>query len=228
MGNGSDKGPQEMNRIEEALKKTTDTRACVIADGALAGLADMFKASFPGATAAILVADPRTWKAAGEKSQAILEAAGTMTTKHIVEPGGAHFHSEYHYAAEVREAISSASAHLNIQTLVPVAIGSGVINDLTKRASGELGIGYMVVATAASVDGYSSFGAALVTPEGAKQTYACPAPRAILADIGVTKEFVLGKIDFAMLMRNRYNLLDLLFRVGKLHLFSDDVLNFKS
>ena len=77
----------------------------------------------------------------------------------------------------------------NNQTVlpVPVAVGSGVINDLTKRASGELGVPYMVVGTAASVDGYSSFGAALVSPEGAKQTYPCPAPRAIVADLDVMR-----------------------------------------
>ena len=70
---------------------------------------------------------------------------------------------------------------------VPVSVGSGVINDLTKRASGELNIAYMSVATAASVDGYSSFGAALRSPEGAKQTYACPAPRVIVADLDVMR-----------------------------------------
>jgi glycerol-1-phosphate dehydrogenase [NAD(P)+] len=37
------------------------------------------------------------------------------------------------------------------------------------------------------VDGYSSFGAAIRSPEGAKQTYACPAPRAILADLDVMR-----------------------------------------
>lgn len=170
-----------MNAIEKALRKTTDTRSCVIADGALAGLAEMFKASFPAAAAAIVVADPRTWNAAGERTKALLAAAGVTVSRHIVEPGGALFHSEYRYAVEVREAIRTAG------TPVPVAVGSGVINDLVKRASGELGVPYMVVATAASVDGYSSFGAALVTPEGAKQTYACPAPRAILADLDVLR-----------------------------------------
>jgi len=46
---------------------------------------------------------------------------------------------------------------------------------------------YMVCATAASVDGYSSFGAAIRSPEGAKQTYSCPAPRAIVADLDVMR-----------------------------------------
>jgi len=42
----------------------------------------------------------------------------------------------------------------------------------------------MCVATAASVDGYSSFGAS-ITYRDMKQTFTCPAPRAILADVGV-------------------------------------------
>ena len=170
-----------MTAIEKALAKATDTKVCVVADGAIGNLADMFRACFPDALAAIVVADPRTWSAAGEKAKDLLKASGIVVTRHLVEPGGKLFHAEYRYAAEVREAIRAAG------NVVPLAVGSGVINDLVKRASGELGIGYMVVATAASVDGYSSFGAALVSPEGAKQTYPCPAPRAILADLDILR-----------------------------------------
>ena len=42
----------------------------------------------------------------------------------------------------------------------------------------------MVAATAASMDGYAAFGAA-ITHEGFKQTFACPAPLAIVADVEV-------------------------------------------
>ena len=61
------------------------------------------------------------------------------------------------------------------------------MNDVVKRSAGELGVPYLVVATAASVDGYSSFGAALRSPEGAKKTYPCPAPRVIVADLDVIR-----------------------------------------
>lgn len=166
--------------IEEALRKATDTKACLIGDGVIGRVPSVFREQFPGKDAAILIADPRTWKAAGEKTAALLEAAGVKTSRHIVEPDGRTFHAEYRYVEGVRDAVEKTGA-------VPVAVGSGVINDLTKRAAGELGIPYMVVATAASVDGYSSFGAALVSPEGAKQTYPCPAPRAIVADLGVMR-----------------------------------------
>lgn len=166
--------------IEDALRKATDTKACLIGDGVIGRVPSVFREQFPGKDAAILIADPRTWKAAGEKTAALLEAAGVKTSRYIVEPDGRTFHAEYRYVEGVRDAVKTAVA-------VPVAVGSGVINDLTKRAAGELGIPYMVVATAASVDGYSSFGAALVSPEGAKQTYPCPAPRAIVADLGVMR-----------------------------------------
>lgn len=164
--------------IERALKRATDTKECIIGENALEAVGDVFKRNFPGAAAAVIIADPRTWKAAGEKVASLLTASGIAVKKHILEPDGKLFHGDYAYVPEVKAAIQNA---------VPVAVGSGVVNDLTKRAAGELGTPYMVVGTAASVDGYSSFGAALRSPEGAKQTYPCPAPRAIVADLDVMR-----------------------------------------
>ena len=133
------------------------------------------------------VCDPRTRAAAGERVEEMLKSAGVDVSEYILEPGGRTFHADYHYAAEVRDAIKAIGIEKDGRKIVPVAVGSGVVNDLTKLASGELGVPYMVCATAASVDGYSSFGAAIRSPEGAKQTYACPAPRAILADLNVMR-----------------------------------------
>ncbi len=177
----------EVDLIESALARATDTRACVIGDGVVSQTAGMFKAQFPGAKRAFVVCDPRTKAAAGDKVEALLSGAGIEVAEHVLEPGGNTFHADYRYAAEVREAIKAAGVEKGGTKIVPVAVGSGVVNDLVKLASGEIGIPYMVVATAASVDGYSSFGAAIRSPEGAKKTYACPAPRAILADLDVMR-----------------------------------------
>jgi len=65
-----------------------------------------------------------------------------------------------------------------------VAVGSGTLNDLTKLASHRNGRPYMVVATAASMDGYTAFGAS-ITYQGSKQTFSCPAPTAVVADLDV-------------------------------------------
>lgn len=143
-----------MDRIEEALRHATDTKACVIGDGALARVPALFGTWFPGAARAMVVADPRTWAAAGEQVAARLKAAGVETGSYILEPDGKTFHADYHYAAEVRDVLKARIAAEG--PLVPVAAGSGVVNDLVKLASGEIGIPYMVCATAASVDGYSS------------------------------------------------------------------------
>ena len=69
---------------------------------------------------------------------------------------------------------------------VPVAVGSGVINDIVKRASGMKEIPYCCVPTACSVDGYTSFGAAL-SVDGFKKTMPCPAPYAIAADLTILR-----------------------------------------
>ena len=58
---------------------------------------------------------------------------------------------------------------------IPVAVGSGTINDLTKLAAHRLGRPYMVVATAASMDGYTAYGASITYRES-KQTFDCLLP----------------------------------------------------
>ena len=173
--------------IEKALARATDTRACEIGDGVLEKVPSLFRTWFPSATQAVVVCDPRTRAAAGERVEALLAAAGVAVSEHVLEPGGKTFHGDYRYAEEVREAIRSVGGAAAGESLVPVAVGSGVVNDVTKRAAGELDIPYLTVGTAASVDGYSSFGAALRSPEGAKQTYLCPAPRVIVADLDVMR-----------------------------------------
>lgn len=171
--------------IDAALLKASDTKACVISNGALERVPGLFLEHFENAASAIIICDPRTLAAAGERVEELLKNSGVDVSRYVLEPDGKTFHADYFYVDEVRGAIASA-AKAGVMP-VPVSVGSGVINDLTKLASGELNIAYMSVATAASVDGYSSFGAALRSPEGAKQTYACPAPRVIVADLDVMR-----------------------------------------
>ena len=57
--------------------------------------------------------------------------------------------------------VESLQTNLAASQAIPVAVGSGTINDLTKLAAHRLGRPYMVVATAASMDGYTAYGASI-------------------------------------------------------------------
>ena len=169
-----------MSLIDEALKQTTDTKACVIRAGATEDAAKMFKELFPDARKAIIVEDPRTRQVAGARVEELLVAAGVECDRHVLCPGGEWFHAEYKWIDEVREVIRASGG-------VPVAVGSGTINDIVKRSSEEAGVRYMVVGTAASMDGYTSYGAA-ITKDGMKQTLACKAPLGCIVDSKVAAE----------------------------------------
>ncbi len=149
--------PDTKTMIEEALAKASDTKACEIGPGAVEAAAQMFHGLFEGQGRAIVVDDPRTRAVAGERVVALLKAAGLDVSEHVIHPDGSDFHATYAEVEGVREAIAAAGG------AIPVAVGSGVINDLVKRASGELDLRYMVVGTAASMDGYTAYGAAVPT-----------------------------------------------------------------
>ena len=164
-----------MTMIEEALTQTTDTKACEIGPGATEASAKMFRELFPDAKKAIVVDDPRTRAVAGERVISLLKALGLGVSEHVINPDGSDFHATYEKVEEVREVIAASGG------AVPVAVGSGVINDLTKRASDELGLRYMVVGTAASMDGYTAANSA-ITKDGMKQTMNCKAPLGCIVD----------------------------------------------
>jgi glycerol-1-phosphate dehydrogenase [NAD(P)+] len=163
-------------RINAALRDATDTQKVVIGDGVLGSVGDLFGQSF-GDRPAVVVADEHTWRVAGRRVQQHLQAAGRTTVEPYRFPPDTFVDAEYGNIERLGEALRAHDA-------VPVAVGSGSLNDLVKRASHELERPYMTVATAASMDGYTAFGAA-ITRGGYKQTMTCPAPRVVLADLDV-------------------------------------------
>jgi len=162
-------------RIAFALSVATDTRLFEMGRGASAQAPAVFKQFFPGRKA-LIVADVHTWPALGEKVYQLFQADGIPTGCHIIEEE--EFHAEWQYVERV-DALLDADPQA-----VLVSVGSGVINDLCKLSSHHHDQSYLTLPTAASVDGYSSFGAS-ITFQGAKQTFSCPAPVAIVADIDV-------------------------------------------
>lgn len=161
--------------VESALRAADETKFLRIAAHACDDTIEIFKGQFPGEKG-VIVSDRNTYRAVGEKIHGRLKEAGLeLAEPMVIDDAG--LYGNYRYVTQVRSYLAPLDA-------IPIAVGSGVINDLTKLASHELGRSYMCVATAASMDGYSAFGAS-ITKDGAKQTMACSAPRAIVADLGV-------------------------------------------
>ena len=165
----------KMSRVEEALKAANETCALRIGDGILGEVAGLFKEQFPGKKA-VVVADETTYRIAGKRVEEELQQAkiGVLPSFIFTDPD---LYAEYSYIDRLVDSLKQHDA-------IPVAVGSGTINDLTKLSSHLTGRRYMCVATAASMDGYTAFGAS-ITADGAKQTFSCPAPQAVLADISV-------------------------------------------
>ena len=59
-------------RLERALKRATDTKACVIGEDVLPQVVPLFREWFPGSSRAMVVCDPRTRAAAGERNEELL------------------------------------------------------------------------------------------------------------------------------------------------------------
>lgn len=161
-----------MDIIKEALTKTTDTKACVIGVGAMEKTPDMFKGLFPGKKA-VIVADKNTYKAAGEFVEGRMRKASVSLEDSFIF-NNPELYAEWTFVEELESYLKNREA-------IAIAVGSGVINDLTKLVSFRLGRKYMVVGTAASMDGYTAFGAS-ITRDGNKQTFSCPAPYGVIMD----------------------------------------------
>jgi glycerol-1-phosphate dehydrogenase [NAD(P)+] len=169
----------DYKRVEAALKEAAYTRCVTIGPGVLAAVAEAFTQCFEGSPA-VIVADENTWIVAGERVQARLDTSGLRVEAPIVFPGQPTLYADYDHVLELEEKLNNLDA-------IPVVVGSGTLNDVTKLAAYLSGRQYMVVATAASMDGYTAFGAA-ITKGGFKQTMSCPAPRAVLADLEVLSQ----------------------------------------
>lgn len=164
-----------MSKLEFALKAASQTRALRIGPGLLREVATLFEEQFPGKTA-VIIADVITFKVAGETIQQYLTEAGIKQLSPFIykDPD---IYASYSYVDELVDFLKTNDA-------IPIAVGSGTINDLTKLSSHLTGRQYLCVATAASMDGYTAFGAS-ITANGAKQTFSCAAPQACLADIDI-------------------------------------------
>ena len=174
------------NRFEALLQDAAQdtsfgrTRWIDIGSQILPRLVDFLIREFNGKVH-LLLCDPNTASIARECSN-LLEAANQTTRLVILEPP--HEHED---VVCDEETIASLVTFLNAsEQFHPIAIGAGTINDIAKMASFRTQRPYVVVPTAASMNGYTSTIAAVLA-DGVKRTLPCHQPIAIFADIDVVR-----------------------------------------
>ena len=125
----------------------------------------------------LLVSDENTYRVCGARAESLLgERIGACLTypaKPLLVPN--------------EEAVAQMEALVTKATDLILGVGSGVLNDLCKYVSHAHGLPYFIVATAPSMDGYASAGAAMLF-DGMKITTSANPPRAILADPAILKD----------------------------------------
>lgn len=163
--------------LARALAVSPETRCLELGRELLGSAPEVFRRCFK-AKPAIIVADTNTFRAAGQAVQEAFTSAALPCREPFVfaEP---NLYAEHTFGLRLEGVLKGTDA-------IPIAVGSGTINDLTKLAAHRTGRPYMVVATAASMDGYTAFGAS-ITYQSSKQTFTCPAPTAVVADLDVIR-----------------------------------------
>ena len=161
--------------IRSAVAQSQKIDAIVIGQNALRQVPGLLRRHFKTSNV-FLIADENTMAAAGSNLQEELTACGVAPAVHV-------FPASPYLKGKVENA-EAFLTRLQAHGGVPVAVGSGVINDLVKYAAFQIGQPYMSIATAASMDGYASAGSPL-TQKGFKHTIPCAPPRVIVADLDV-------------------------------------------
>ena len=130
----------------------------------------------------IVVADENTYAAGGKKVE---EALADKSLNKVIFDGKTVLIPDERAIEQVNERLGNSE--------MIIALGSGVIQDLCKYVSHFSGIPYIDVATAPSMDGYASDGAAMIL-KGMKETVKAGLPIAIVCDVDILKNAPLEMI----------------------------------
>ena len=165
----------ELDGLLAATKQSPNIKRLEISAGAVSHIPQILHDIF-GPKPAFLFADEKSWAAAGPQIIAALNQADIAYQRHIEKAS-----PKPKPSVELSQKFAAMIAQ---NDCIAVAIGSGVMNDVVKHASFSLERDYLCVATAVSMDGYTSAGAPL-SEKGFKKTIQCKPARAIIADLDI-------------------------------------------
>lgn len=125
-----------------------------------------------------LIVDENTFKACGEVLSSLLKKEKLSYSVCFVE------------ANENGDIVADETSLIQVlletsgNEEVMIAVGSGTLHDITRFCSAKMGIPFISIPTAPSVDGFTSLGAPLIV-KGVKQTFQLTSPVGVFADIDI-------------------------------------------
>ena len=153
----------------------TTVKHCEVGKGALERLIPYLRRK--DVQSVYVVSDDNTYRVAGERVIKMLKDEG-FNVESFVFCGEALEPDE--------RAVGAAVMHDKPGADILIAVGSGVINDITKICAVSFGKPYFVVATAPSMDGYASNSASMIR-DGLKVSLPAICPEVIIGDTDILK-----------------------------------------
>jgi glycerol-1-phosphate dehydrogenase [NAD(P)+] len=168
-----------LERTFAEYRDRLETKAVILDRGAIEKCAAPLQREL-GQGLWLVVCDEHTWAAAGERTAAALDAAGQRWKRWDapIPAGGKEPVCDEETVAACRDAIRSEGA------AAALAIGSGTLNDVAKFGAYKAGVYAGCIATAPSMNGYTS-GIAAVLTDGVKTTQPCTPTRVVVCDVEV-------------------------------------------
>jgi len=153
---------------------TVDVKKVVISNNAINETIEFLKSKTNGKI--MIICDENTYKIAGNILEAKIKNSQTYIIK---ERNNLHIAPNESFIGEVIIKIPKDISYF-------LAVGSGVINDITRQISYKMGKEYVVFATAPSMDGYASVTSSLIV-NNIKESIQGQTPQGIFADINILK-----------------------------------------
>ncbi|MDO4169725.1 MAG: sn-glycerol-1-phosphate dehydrogenase [Lachnospiraceae bacterium] len=149
----------------------------IIDSGAIKRLPEILKRpAYADKKSLVMICDENTYEAAGKEVESMIP----KLKKVVLDPD--NLHANEHGVEAAKIGLEKAG-----QVDLMIAVGSGTIHDITRYHAYNMGIPFISVPTAASVDGYVSTVAAM-TWNGCKKSFTAVSPVVVVADTDIYKK----------------------------------------
>lgn len=147
----------------------------LIGNGVLGYLPELLEKH--GARRVFVIADVNTYAVCGDRVCELIEGAGCELSKYVFQDKSLE---------PDERAVGAAVMHFDTRCDTIVAVGSGVINDISKILATVADCTYFIVGTAPSMDGYASATSSMAR-DGVKVSINSKCPNVIIGDIDIVK-----------------------------------------